>query len=426
MVLIPTLMKLRFSYRRILKENTLMKEEIAELESEQKIKTYQLMQEQEKIKEMKSEFDAQKAQLKEELKAEKSSLSNEFKVIATDIIKQNKIELEHSNIKGIQSILSPLQEKINNFESRVNTIHTDSVKSNQSLETQIESLKKHSYDMQKETSDLTSALKGNSQMRGAWGEVQLEKTLEYSGLVKGDHYSSQTSFKDDENKTKITDYLVKLPNNKHIIIDSKVSLIDYNDAMAADSVESRNSKMKLHVESVKRHIKDLHSKDYAKLNNINAPDYVLMFMPIESSYIDALKYDDKLFMYGYNKNVILVSHTTLIPIIRTVANIWILDKNQSEAEEISSKAGDIYNAVYRLTDNVLKLGTSLNAASNHYNNTVTSISGRSGIQKSVEKFKQIPTKIKSDIPEIDTKSIVFNSSLVDVQPLVPEDKPQAN
>ena len=196
--------------------------------------------------------------------------------------------------------------------------------------------------MSKEANNLTSALKGDSQQRGAWGEAQLRRTLEMSGLIEEAHYEVQSSFKDADGKQKQTDYLIKLPDGKHIIIDSKVALNAYDRAVGAESPEEYQLAMSDHVKAVRKHIDDLASKDYTNLVGMRSPSFVLMFMPIEPAYIEALKNNKDLFEYGYKKGIVLVSHTTLIPILRTVSNLWMIERSNAEAREISEKAGDIF------------------------------------------------------------------------------------
>ena len=268
--------------------------------------------------------------------------------------------------------------------------------------------------MRDEATRLTSALKGDSQKRGAWGEAQLERTLQMSGLVQGEHYEKQSSFKDNDGKQKKTDYLIKLPDNKHIVIDSKVSLISYEKAVSAETESERQLAMNDYIRSVKKHIDDLASKEYANLNGINSPSFVLMFMPIEPAYIEALKHDKSLFGYGYDKHIILLSHTTLIPILRTVANLWIMDKSYKEASKISEKAGDIYNSVCSVFQRFEKLGHTLNTASGHYNDVVTALAGKQGLQGKVERFTQISKKASKEMPQLESRHFHCDTSKLEM------------
>jgi DNA recombination protein RmuC len=274
--------------------------------------------------------------------------------------------------------------------------------------------------------NLTEALKGDSQKRGSWGETQLEKTLQISGLIEHDHYEKQTSMQDAEGRRKQTDFLIKLPDDKHIIIDSKVSLAAYDRAVAAETDEQLERALNEHVKSVKRHIDDLASKDYTNLIGIRSPSFVLMFMPIEPAYIEALKYERDLFSYGYERNIVLVSHTTLIPILRTVSNLWSMDRSTREARELGNKAGDIYNQVRKVAERLSKIGGSLQAASNHYNDTVKALSGRQGLRGKVERFADLSSKVTQAIPEIEPLHSDIQSESLELlaEPLIEEEAPE--
>ena len=281
--------------------------------------------------------------------------------------------------------------------------------------------------MGQDANNLTSALKGDSQQRGGWGEAQLERTLEMSGLVAGTHFEKQSSFKDASGRRKQTDYLINVPGGKQMIIDSKVSLVAYDKVVAADSPEAQNLALSEHANSVKRHIDDLSGKDYTNLIGVRSPSFVLMFMPIEPAYIEALKYEKDLFSYGYDKNIVLVSHTTLIPILRTVANLWMMERSNKEAREISEKAGDVFNQVCEVAIRLQKLGGSLSAASNHYNDTLTSIAGRQGLHGKVERFSQLSSKVSKTMPTLEplNKDLEHDRLSLIVEPLEvvePDDK----
>lgn len=383
---------------------------IARLEADFREQQAHLQAEQNKLTEQRAEYERQKAELK-----------NEFKVVSEEIIKERQATLSEQNKEGVGALLKPLQAQIEGFQKRVNEVHDESVKGHSNLKSEIENVMKMGIKMRDEASSLTTALKGDSQQRGAWGEAQLERTLEMSGLMEHNHYEKQSTFTDDDGKRKQTDYLIKLPGDKCIIIDSKVSLNAYERSSALEGEEHANA-MKQHVAAVRAHINDLASKEYTNLNGIHSPDFVLMFMPVEPAYIEAMKHDRDLFGFGYQKNVILVSHTTLIPILRTVANLWMLDRSNKEAREIGEKAADIYNSVATVSERLQKLGRTLNTASGHYNETVKSLSGVKGLQGKVQRFNTLSNKAKKTMPELEPSPIEFDTSKLDVQSLPePED-----
>ena len=344
------------------------------------------------------EFNEKRLQQFEE---SKKQLKIEFENLAGKILDEKAKVLGETSQSSIDSLLKPFREQIEGFQKRVNDVHTESVKGNASLESEIKKVLDIGLKMSKDADNLTSALKGDSQKRGGWGEAQLERTLEMSGLVAGTHFEKQTSFKDADGRRRQTDYLINVPGGKQMIIDSKVSLVAYDKVVAADSAESQALALTEHANSVKRHIDELSSKDYTNLIGVRSPSFVLMFMPIEPAYIEALKHEKDLFSYGYEKNIVLVSHTTLIPILRTVANLWMMERSNEEAREISGKAGDIFNQVCEVAIRLQKLGGSLTAASNHYNDTLTSLAGRQGLHGKVERFSKLSTRVSKAMPALE-------------------------
>ena len=379
---------------------------IAELQAKEREQQALMAAEKEKLASLTEQFAFQKAELK-----------NEFKALSEEIMKTRQKTLTEQNQTGMTALLKPLQEQIMGFQQRINQVHSEALKGNTQLEAEIKKVMEVGMKIGGDAANLTSALKGNAQQRGAWGEAQLERTLEMSGLIDTVHYEKQSSFKDSTGRQKQTDYLVKLPDKKHIIIDSKVSLIDYDKAVAAVDEQAYEVALKAHITAVKRHIDELAAKDYTNLIGMHSPSFVLMFMPIEPAYIEALKHSKTLFSYGYDHNIVLVSHTTLIPILRTVANLWMLEKSQHEAREVSEKAGEIYNSVCTVAERLQKLGNTLNTASQHYNSAVKAISGRQGLQGKVERFTTLSSKISKTMPEMTTKHIDFDTAQLEAKPI---------
>lgn len=337
----------------------------------------------------------------------RKSLTQEFENLANKIFEEKGKAFTHTSQASIDSLLKPFREQIEGFQKRVNEVHDASLQGNTSLNSEIRKVLDIGLQMSKEANNLASALKGNSQQRGAWGEAQLRRTLEMSGLVEEAHYEVQSAFKDAEGRQKQTDYLVKLPDGKHIIIDSKVSLVAYDRAVGSESPEEYQVAMGEHVKGVRKHIDDLASKDYTNLVGMRSPSFVLMFMPIEPAYIEALKNNKDLFEYGYKRGIVLVSHTTLIPILRTVANLWMVERSNAEAREISEKAGDIYNQVCVVAERLSKLGGTLSTVSNHYNDTVRALGGKQGLYGKVERFTKLSAKVSKTLPQLEPAHMDF-------------------
>lgn len=361
---------------------------------------------------LKASHEAKEQHLSEQLAqlhTSRGELTKEFQNLANRIFEEKGKTFASTSQSSLDVMLKPFKDQIEGFQKRVNDIHESSTRESANLNAEIRKVMEIGLTMSKEATNLTSALKGDSQQRGAWGEAQLKRTLEMSGLMEDAHFESQTSFKDAEGKTKQTDYLIKLPDGKHIIIDSKVSLNAYDRVVSADTPKLHSLAMDEHIRAVRAHIDDLASKDYTNVIGMRSPNFVLMFMPIEPAYIEALKSRKDLFDYGYRKGVVLVSHTTLIPILRTVSNLWMIERSNAEAREISEKAGDIFNTVGLLAERLSKLGASLSAASGHYNKTVTALTGKQGLYGKVDRFKQLSAKVTKDLPNIDHQHLDFDA-----------------
>ena len=329
----------------------------------------------------------------------RAALRTELEVIGQKLLASSGKALETTNQKSLDSILRPLAEKIESFQSRVNQVHSDMVRNSASLSEQIKHLESVGVSMSGEAHNLTRALKGDKKLIGNWGEAQLEKTLELAGLRRGEHYDAQVSIKDERGDKHLPDFIIRLPEGKNLVIDSKVSLIDYERAVTAETDAQRSAALEAHGKAVKQHIDSLSAKDYANLPGMQSPDFVLMFMPVEPAYIEVMREQRELFNHGYQKNVVLVSHTTLMPILRTVANLWMIEHSNREAREISERAGDIYNTVCLLGDRLLSLGASLSTATSKYNDTVKAVQGKQGLAGKVARFQALSKRANKTFPE---------------------------
>ena len=335
------------------------------------------------------------------LNENRESLKKEFELLANRIFEDKGKSFTSTSRESLEAMLKPFREQIAGFQSRINEVHTESVAGNSKISAEIHKVLEVGLAMNEQASNLTSALKGDKKTTGNWGEAQLERTLQLAGLEPGEHYDSQSSFKDEEGKRKLPDFIIKLPDGKHLVIDSKVSLVDYDRAISADTEEAQTEALAAHARAVRNHIDDLAGKDYANLPEIGSPDFVLMFMPVEPAYIEAMKHNKDLFNYGYQKGVVMVSHTTLMPILRTVANLWMVERSNKEAREISNRAGELYNQVCLVAERLQKLGNTLTTASRHYNDTVTSLVGKQGLHGKVERFQQVSAKASKSLPPLE-------------------------
>lgn len=364
---------------------------------------------QEELSNLKAQISAQAATLSERethhqsqvkwAEESRATLRTELEVIGQKLLSSSGKALETTNQKSLDSLLKPLAEKIDQFQSRVNQVHTDMVRNSASLTEQIKHLESVGVSMSGEAQNLTRALKGDKKLVGNWGEAQVEKTLELAGLRRGEHFDAQVAVKDERGDRHLPDFVIRLPEGKNLVIDSKVSLVDYEKAVTAESDADRTKALSAHAKAVRHHIDALSAKDYANLPGMDSPDFVLMFMPVEPAYIEVMRSHRELFNYGYQKNVVLVSHTTLMPILRTVANLWMIEHSNREAREISERAGDIYNTVCLLGERLLSLGTSISTTANKYNDAVRAVQGKQGLLGKVSRFQSLSQRANKSFPD---------------------------
>ena len=359
---------------------------------------------------LRNEIEAKENSLKEQeanLLKVKNELNLEFSNLANKIFEEKSANFTQNSQNSLDLLLKPLKEQISTFQERVNAVHDASVKGMSALGMQIKHISEIGISMSKEANSLATALKGSNKTLGNWGEIQLERTFEASGLIKDEHYLTQQNFKNEEGKRLIPDFIVKIPDGKHLIVDSKVSLIAYEKAITASNEEELNLALKEHIASMKNHIDSLNSKNYGEIVP-DSPDFVLMFIPIEPAYIEAMKFDSSLFDYAFQKRVILVSHTTLMPILRTVANLWRIERGNEEAKNIVKSAIKIYDKVRNVAEHMNRLSNTLNTANKHFNALASSFSGRDGLVSRLENFKRLSPDEQKDI---EVKEIGVNNEL---------------
>ena len=325
--------------------------------------------------------------------------SKDFEILANKILEDKSTKFTAKNKENIEQILNPLQEKIKSFEKKVEDTHKESIEKQSALREQIRGLKELNEQMSKDAVNLTKALKGESKKQGDWGEFQLETILEKSGLQKDIHYSTQGGFRDEEDQLKKPDFIINLPDNKHLIIDSKVSLIGYEKYYNSENDSDEALGLKNHLQSIKKHIKDLSGKNYTELYNINSPDYVLMFVPIEPALMLALQSDNSIYLEALDKNVVLVSTTTLLATLSTVASIWKQEDQKRNVLEIARQAGALYDKFEGLVQDLLKVGKQINASQENYINAMNKLTdGKGNLISRVENLKKLGAKTKKSIP----------------------------
>ena len=334
------------------------------------------------------------------LETQQKQMQSQFENMANAILEKKSEKFSEQNQKNIDQILKPLGEKIKSFEESVENKYVKDQESRAGLAKQITLLKEANLKISQDAINLTNALKGDSKAQGDWGELQLEVLLEKSGLSKDIHFRTQNSEKDEDGREKRPDCIIDLPDHKNLIIDSKVSLTAYERFINAPDDTEKNIFLKKHLESLKNHIRDLASKDYPKLYSINAPDYVLMFVPIEPALISALQEDPEIFNLALSKNIILVSTSTLMATMRTVSFIWQQENQKKNVLEIARQSGALYEKFCGFVTDLESVGKAIENASKKYEAAQSKLhSGRGNLVNSVEKIKKLGAKTNKSISQ---------------------------
>lgn len=336
----------------------------------------------------------------QEFNTQKSLLNQEFERLAQKVLATNSAHFSQNQEQSVKLLLEPFQQQLNNFSQQVEQFKNSQISSHANLNTELQHLKILNQQITQEAHTLSLALKGDKKLSGTWGEVQLERSLQAAGLQNHCHYQREANFVSPSGQNRRPDFIIKLPDGKDIIIDSKISLVDFNKAVAATEQADQQQALTQHVKALKKHIDDLAQKDYSALIGVRSPHFVLMFIAIEPAFIEALKHDHNLYDYGAQKNVVLISHTTLMPILKTIANLWLLDRSHSQAFELAEKAGDIYQQVCLVAERLHKLGRSLHTTTSHYNDALTAFAGRQGLYGKVERFGEV-AKQQQPLPELE-------------------------
>jgi len=337
---------------------------------------------------------------KSEVEKLQEKFTKDFEILASKILEEKSEKFTAKNKENIEQILNPLQEKIKSFEKKVEDTHKESLEKQSALREQINGLRDLNQKMSKDATNLTKALRGESKKQGDWGELQLEIILEKSGLKKNVHFSTQGGYRDENDNLKKPDFIIHLPDNKHIIIDSKVSLIGYDKFYNAEIETEEAIGLKNHILSIKKHIKDLGSKNYNELYGINSPDYVLMFIPIEPALMIALQNDQNLYLEALDKNVVLVSTSTLLATLTTVASIWKQEDQKKNVLEIARQAGALYDKFKGLIDDLIKVGKHIKSSQDGYQDAMNKLhQGKGNLISRVENLKELGAKTQKSIPE---------------------------
>jgi len=334
-------------------------------------------------------------QEKEKLFNETSTkLKQEFELLANKVFDAQGSKQQQS----LQLMLNPFREQIGDFKKKVEEVYQSDTKERASLLNEVQNLQKASERINAEAENLTKALKGDNKLQGNWGELVLERVLEESGLRKDYEYFVQTSSRDAEGKIKRPDVVIRLPDGKDVIIDSKVNLVAYEQAVASEVDEEREQYLRQHLTALRSQIKGLSEQDYDQLPDIRSLDFVLLFIPIESAFTLAMEADRRLFTEAFNKRIMLVSPTTLMMALRIINNLWRVEKQNKNAQEIASKAGALYDKLNGVVEEVDKLGKQLTTLQGTYDNVYSRLaSGRGNLVNQAEKFRKLGARVKKPI-----------------------------
>ncbi len=391
------------------KEKALAQMQLADVQNVYQQTLQQLSKETEKYQQLSSQYavlQTQNTHLSERLDTQKKELTElqqhftkEFENIANRILKQNSSDFTDVNVKHLTDIVNPLKDKISLFEKKVEDAYDKELRDKLSLREEVRKLTELNTRISEEATNLTKALKGDVKKQGNWGEIVLERVLERSGLRKGIEYTREEQIEGDVGQVYRPDVIVHLPDNKHIIVDSKVSLLAYENFVNANDDE-KDAYLKAHIVSLRNHIKGLGEKCYQNSPTLNSPDFVLMFLPIEGSFSVALQADNELYSFAWDRKIVVVSPTTLLATLRTIASIWKQENQTKNAQEIARLGGALYDKLVGCVEDLNKVKLNIDRASASHNDAMKKLQlGAGNVFVTAEKMKQLGAKTSKQLPE---------------------------
>ena len=356
----------------------------------------ELTKSREKLAGLNTRAELERDQFEEKLKfieRSKQQLGESFKNMANDLLEAKSKSFSQSSKENITALLSPLQDKITQFEKRVEETYDKESKERFSLVREIKSLQALNNKISEDAINLTNALKSDNKAQGTWGEFVLETILEKSGLSKGREYEVQVNLKSEDGSKSQPDIIVHLPESRDIVIDSKVSLRAWDAYCSSDQPSEKDRLLKQHIVSIRQHVKTLSAKDYQNLIGINSLDYVFLFMPVEAAYSTAVQTDRDLFQYAFERNIIFVVPSTLLTTLRTVQNLWRLSQQNQNANEIADRAGALYDKFVAFVDDLEEIGGRIDASRRSFEKAKTKlVSGRGNLVGRAEALRGLGAK----------------------------------
>jgi DNA recombination protein RmuC len=362
-----------------------------------------LMKTREEISRLETTLSEQQQQADEKLellKDAKESLHDSFKILANDIFEAKQKEFKAQSKEQLSGVLDPLHERIKAFEKRVEKTYADEARERFSLVKEVRQLQELNSRIAQDAVNLTNALKGESKTQGIWGEIVLERVFERSGLEKGREYEIQVSLKNEDGRRMQPDAIVRLPEGKDVVVDSKVSLTAYERFCSAEDEQSRSDALKAHVTSLRQHIRQLSEKDYQALEGIRTLDFVLLFVPIEAAFSVAVTADGDLFSDAFNKNIVIVAPSTLLATLRIIQNIWRFEQQNKNAQEIATRAGALYDKFVNFVSDLELIGTRIDSTQVAYQDAFKKlVSGKGNLVKRAEDMKALGAKVSKSLPQ---------------------------
>ena len=329
----------------------------------------------------------------------REELSSQFKNLATDILEEKSKRFSEQNQQSLGQLLEPLKTRLQEFQGKVEQVYVQEGKDRSALAEQVRQLMELNRTVSQEANNLTRALKGSNKTQGNWGELILERVLETAGLRKGEEFDVQESHTTGDGKRLQPDVVLHLPEDRHLVIDAKATLVAYEDYASAEDDKHRDAALKRHLDAVRAHIKGLSDKNYQDLYGLKSLDFVLMFIPIEPAFMLAVTHDRDLFMDAWNKNVLLVSPSTLLFVVRTVASLWRQEAQNRNAQDIAKRGAELYDKLAGFVEDMDSLGNRLTQAQKDYDGAISKLStGRGNLIRQAEMLKKLGVKPNKALP----------------------------
>jgi DNA recombination protein RmuC len=329
----------------------------------------------------------------------REELSSQFKNLATDILEEKSKRFSEQNQQSLGQLLEPLKTRLQEFQGKVEQVYVQEGKDRSALAEQVRQLMELNRTVSQEANNLTRALKGSNKTQGNWGELILERVLETAGLRKGEEFDVQESHTTGDGKRLQPDVVLHLPEDRHLVIDAKATLVAYEDYASAEDDKHRDAALKRHLDAVRAHIKGLSDKNYQDLYGLKSLDFVLMFIPIEPAFMLAVTHDRDLFMDAWNKNVLLVSPSTLLFVVRTVASLWRQEAQNRNAQDIAKRGAELYDKLAGFVEDMESLGNRLTQAQKDYDGAISKLStGRGNLIRQAEMLKKLGVKPNKALP----------------------------